>query len=46
MSFATWIAEIADLVTFDVDTETWRKYFDVGLTPVQAIEQHRADEEV
>jgi hypothetical protein len=46
MSFETWIAEIEAVVTFDVDAELWRKYFDAGLTPLQAIEQNRIDEEV
>jgi hypothetical protein len=46
MNFQAWIAEIEDTVTFDVDAELWRKYFDVGLTPLQAIEQNRVDEEV
>lgn len=46
MQFNTWIAEIEEMVTFDVDAEMWRKYFDVGLTPLAAIEQHRTDEEV
>jgi hypothetical protein len=46
MKFETWIAEIEAVVTFDVDAELWRKYFDAGLTPLQAIEQNRIDEEV
>ncbi len=46
MNFQAWISEIEDIVTFDVDAELWRKYFDAGLTPLQAIEQNRVDEEV
>lgn len=46
MTFQGWIAEIEATVTFDVDAELWRKYFDAGLTPLQAIEQRRVDEEV
>ncbi len=46
MNFQTWISEIEAVVTFDVDAELWRKYFDAGLTSHQAIEQNRADEEV
>ncbi len=46
MDFQTWIAEIEAVVTFDVDTDFWRKYFDAGLTPLGAIEQNRADEEI
>ncbi|MBL6080302.1 hypothetical protein JMJ56_19985 [Belnapia sp. T18] len=46
MDFGTWISEIEALVTFDVDAELWRKYFDAGLTPIRAIEQNGIDEEV
>jgi hypothetical protein len=46
MSFQDWVAEIEAVVTFDIDAEEWRKYFEAGLTPVQAIEQNRIDEEV
>ncbi|MGI3777781.1 MAG: hypothetical protein ACRYGC_10870 [Janthinobacterium lividum] len=46
MKFQDWVSEIEDTVTFVVDAELWRKYFDAGLTPLQAIEQNRVDEEV
>lgn len=46
MNFRAWISEIESTVTFDVDAELRRKYFDAGLTPLQAIEQNRVDEEV
>lgn len=46
MSFGDWIAEIEAVATFDIDADLWRKYFEAGLTPLQAIEQHRIDEEV
>ena len=46
MPFQTWIKEIEAVVTFDVDAVLWRKYFDAGLTPLQAIDQNRIDEEV
>ena len=46
MNFQTWIAEIEAVVTFAVDAGLWRKYFDAGLTPLEAIEQNRVDEEV
>ena len=46
MSFDAWIAEIEAVVTFDVDADLWRKYFDAGLTPLQTIEQNAIDEEV
>jgi hypothetical protein len=45
MSFNVWVAEIEAIVTFVVDAERWRKYFDAGLTPLQAIEQYRIDDE-
>ncbi len=46
LDFQTWIAEIEAVVTFDIDAALWRKYFDAGLTPLEAIEQNRIDEEV
>ena len=46
MPFDKWIAAIEHVVTFDVDATLWRKYFDAGLTPLEAIEQNRVDEEV
>lgn len=46
MKFQAWIAEIEYAVNFDIDAELWRKYFDAGLTPLQAIEQNQVDEEV
>jgi hypothetical protein len=46
MSFNVWIGEIEAIVTFVADAERWRKYFEAGLTPMQAIEQYRIDEEV
>ena len=45
MKFDAWIADIEAIVTFDVDAEDWRKYFDAGLKPEEAIVQHRVDEE-
>ena len=45
MRFDAWISDIETVVTFDVNTEVWRKYFDAGLKPLEAIEQHRVDEE-
>lgn len=46
MNFQTWITEIEAVVTFDIEAELWRKYFDAGLSPLEAIEQNRIDEEV
>jgi hypothetical protein len=46
MSFTVWIGEIETTVTFVVDVDRWRKYFEAGLTPLQAIEQYRIDDEV
>ncbi len=46
MDFDAWLAEIQDTVTFVVEPEEWRKYFDAKLSPLDAIAQHRADEDV
>lgn len=46
MSFTVWIGEIEKTVTFVVDVDRWQKYFEAGLTPLQAIEQFRIDDEV
>ena len=46
MNFDAWIADIEAVVTFDVDAAVWRKYFDAGLKPRDAIDQHRVDEDV
>ena len=46
MKFDAWIAEIQDTVTFVVEPEEWRKYYDAELSPLDAIAQHRTDEEV
>lgn len=46
MKFDAWISEIEAIADFDIDAELWRKYFDVGLKPLEAIDQHRIDEEV
>lgn len=46
MGFKAWMAEIQETVTFVIDPEEWRKYYDAGLSPRDAIAQHVADEEV
>ncbi len=46
MDFEAWIVEIQDLVTFVVEPDEWRKYYDAELSPLDAIAQHRADEDV
>ena len=46
MKFETWIAEIQDIVTFIIEPGEWRKYYDAALSPLDAIAQHVADEEV
>ena len=46
MKFDTWISDIEAVVDFDIDAELWRKYFDADLKPLEAIAQHRVDEEV
>ena len=46
MDFEAWLAEVQGLVTFVIEADDWRKYYDAGLSPLDAIPQHRADEEV
>lgn len=46
MDFKTWIAEVQDAVTFVIDPDEWRKYYDAKLSPLDAIAQHRTDEDV
>jgi hypothetical protein len=46
MSFETWVAEVQDVLTFVIEPDEWRKYYDAGLAPVDAIAQHNTDEEV
>lgn len=46
MDFETWIAEIQRTVTFVIEPEEWRRYYDAELSPMDAIAQHRTDEDV
>lgn len=46
MKFETWIAEIQETVTFVIESDEWRKYYDAGLSPLDAIAQHVADDEI
>jgi len=46
MDFKTWIAEVQDAVTFVIEPDEWRKYYDAELSPLDAIAQHRTDEDV
>ena len=46
MSFEAWVAEVQEALTFVIEPDEWRKYYDAGLTPVDAIAQHNTDEEV
>ncbi len=46
MTFEAWIAEIQAIVTFVVEPEEWRRYYDAKLPPLDAIVQHRTDDEV
>ncbi len=46
MSFESWVAEVQDVLTFVIEPDEWRKYYDAGLAPVDAIAQHNTDEEV
>ncbi len=46
LSFETWAAEVQGVLTFVIEPDEWRKYYDAGLVPVDAIAQHTTDEEV
>ncbi len=46
MEFDAWVAEIQGTVTFVIDPDEWRRYYDAELSPLDAIAQHLADEEV
>lgn len=46
MGFETWIAEVQGIVTFVVESEEWRRYYDAGLSPFDAVAHHIKDEEV
>ncbi len=46
MDFETWIAEVQHIVTYVIESEDWRRYYDAGLSPEDAIAQHRTDEDV
>ena len=46
MNFETWIAEVQGVVAFVVEREEWRRYYDADLSPLDAVAQHIADEEV
>jgi len=30
MTFETWVAEVQAIVTFVIDPEAWRRYYDAG----------------
>ena len=46
MDFEAWLAEIQETVTFVIEPDEWRKYYDAKLSPVDAIAHHRADEDI
>ena len=46
VSFETWAAEVQDVLNFVIEPDEWRKYYDAGLAPADAIAQHYTDEEV
>ncbi len=46
MTFETWAAEVQAILTFVIDPEEWRRHYDAKLSPLDALAQHRADEEV
>lgn len=46
VSFDDWIAEVQDTVTFVIEADEWRKYYDAKLSPTDAIAAHRADDDI
>ena len=46
MKFEAWLSEIQEAVTFVIEPDEWRKYYDAELSPLDAIAQRLADEEV
>jgi len=46
MDFEAWISEVQGIVTFVVEPEEWRRYYDAGLSSLDAVAQHITDEEV
>ena len=46
MTFETWVAKVQAIVTFVIDPEEWRRYYDAKLSPLDAVAQHRTDDEV
>jgi len=46
MDFDAWINEIQQTVTFVIEPDDWRKYYDAQLSPLDAIAQHQTDEDV
>lgn len=46
MNFEAWVAEVQETVTYVIEPEEWRKYYDAKLSPLDAIAHHIADEEV
>ncbi len=46
LDFDAWIAEVQHVLTFVAEADEWRRYYDAGLSPLDAIAQHRTDEEV
>ncbi|NPD66297.1 hypothetical protein HN018_23585 (plasmid) [Lichenicola cladoniae] len=46
MKSETWVDEIQQTVTFVIEPNEWRKYYEAKLAPLDAIAQHLADEEI
>ena len=44
--FEAWVAEVQGVLTFVIEPDDWRKYYDAGLSHIDAIAQHYTDEEV
>lgn len=45
-NFETWMSDVQHVLTFIAEPDEWRRYYDAGLSPLDAIAQHRADEDV
>ena len=45
-SFETWMSEVQHVLTFIAEPEEWRRYYDAGLSSLDAIAQHNTDEDV
>lgn len=44
--FKAWMSEVQHVLTFVAEPDEWRRYYDAGLSPLDAIAQHNTDEDV